>query len=468
MKTPAKSSVAIVLALIAVTQWASADPPPNVVDSDGSGNTAMGSGALLGLDGGVENTASGFGALGANTTGNSNTASGYWALVSNTEGDENTASGYRALGFNVGGSRNTAMGKYALLNNVMGNDNTAVGTSALFNNTLGNENTAVGQGALGGNTTGFQNTAVGNISLAVNSTGSNNTATGHGALRSNTTGGNNSASGFAALFDNTTGTEGAAFGFLTLSSNTTAAGNAAFGSQAMLNTSTGGSNAAFGASALSANTKGFRNVAVGHSALLGSTIGKSNTAVGWKAGERTTGNDNVLIAHRGVTGESQTMRIGTNGTPDEISSGVTRTFIAGVRGVTTGSPGTPVLVDSKGQFGTISSSLRFKQDVHDIRDLDDRLLKLRPVEFRYKQTDAAGERPIQYGLIAEEVAEVFPELVVPDENGQPETVAYHLLPTLLLSELQKERALARAQSERITELEQHVARMADAIERLSR
>ncbi len=476
MNTAARSSVALVVALTALGQVASADPPPNVVASDAFGNTAMGTDALGVLTFGVSNTASGSSALAANTTGLSNTATGNLALSSNTEGDENTATGSSALRFNVGGSRNTATGHYALISNVMGNDNTAVGYFALFSKTLGNENTAVGQGALGGNTTGFQNTATGNVALAVNSTGNNNTATGHGALRSNTTGSDNTAAGFAALFDNTTGSGSAAFGFLALSSNTTGTGNAAFGTQALLNTNTGGSNSAFGASALSSNTKGFRNVAVGNSTLLANTIGKSNTAVGWKAGERTTGNDNVLIAHRGVASESQTMRIGTKGTPGEVSSGVTRTFIAGVRGVTTGSAGAAVLVDVNGQLGTISSSLRFKQDVHDIPDLDDRLSKLRPVEFRYKQADAAGEHPVQYGLIAEEVAEVFPELVIPDENGQPETVAYHQLPALLLSELQKERVRARIQSGRIAELERQVqeiaslkqdlARMARILERL--
>ena len=106
----------------------------------------------------------------------------------------------------------------------------------------------------------------------------------------------------------------------------------------------------------------------------------------------------------------------------------------------------------------------------------ERLQQLRPVKFHYKQADAKGEHPIQYGLIAEEVAEVFPELVVRDEQGQPETVAYHLLPALLLNEVQKAHAVIEAQAGQIvalqaqtaelTQLKKEFAEMAAVIERL--
>ena len=97
----------------------------------------------------------------------------------------------------------------------------------------------------------------------------------------------------------------------------------------------------------------------------------------------------------------------------------------------------------------------------------DRLLQLRPVQFHYTEPDASGERPVQYGLIAEEVAEVFPELVILDEDGRPETVAYHMLPALLLNELQEERELNRAQSEKLARQEELLAEVGLLKEKLA-
>jgi hypothetical protein len=111
------------------------------------------------------------------------------------------------------------------------------------------------------------------------------------------------------------------------------------------------------------------------------------------------------------------------------------------------------MIDANGQLGTISSSRRYKQDIQPMADASERLMQLRPVKFHYKQPDAKGEQPIQYGLIAEEVAEVFPELVVRNKAGQPETVAYHLLPALLLNEMQKE----HRQLVEVSSLQQQVA-----------
>ncbi len=125
-----------------------------------------------------------------------------------------------------------------------------------------------------------------------------------------------------------------------------------------------------------------------------------------------------------------------------------------------------MLIDSAGQLGTISSSRRFKEEIADMGELTDRLLELRPVVFRYKPGVQEGERPLEYGLIAEEVAEVFPELVVYDE-GKPFTVKYHLLSAMLLNELKKTRAALqrhldehedlRSVLERLRELEARLA-----------
>jgi len=150
------------------------------------------------------------------------------------------------------------------------------------------------------------------------------------------------------------------------------------------------------------------------------------------------------------------MRLGVKGTAGVAGSGITRTFIAGIQGRTTGLAGSAVLIDANGQLGTISSSRRYKKDIEAMADASERLQQLRPVKFHYKQPDATGEHPIQYGLIAEEVAEVFPELVVRDEKGQPEAVAYHLLPALLLNELQKEHRLNRQHAEQLALLQKQL------------
>ena len=309
-------------------------------------------------------------------------------------------------------------------------NNTAMGTDALVGLTDGFDNTASGFEALRSNTTGAANTALGALALHSNTSGGNNIAIGRQALLLNATGNANVAIGVDALFNNTTGRENTAVGFSALDLNTS-----------------GKANTATGFLALVSNKTGIRNVGIGNNALQDNVAGRNNTAIGWSAGVRTTGNDNVLIAHRGAAEESQTMRIGTRGTEGVLGSGVTRTFIAGINGATTGHAGTAVMIDSSGQLGTISSSRRYKEDIQNMADASQRLLELRPVTFRYKQADAAGEHPIQYGLVAEEVAEAFPELVVLDEDGQPESVAYHLLPSLLLNEVQKEHQLNQQQAQ---------------------
>src|ERR1700693_3746127 len=226
-------------------------------------------------------------------------------------------------------------------------------------------------------------------------TGDNNTGLGHGALASNTTGVNNTATGVGALSNNTMGT-----------------GNTANGSGALIS-----------------NVLGNFNTAIGAGEALGNTTGSSNIAIGRSAGiNLTTGSNNICIGNDGVAGESGTIRIGTGGTQ-------TATFVAGVHGVMTGGTGTPVLIDANGQLGTISSSARFKDEIQDMGEATDGLLKLRPVTFRYK---AQPEGRTQFGLIAEEVEKVMPELVVCSSSGEVETVLYHEMPAMLLNELQKQ------------------------------
>ena len=295
-----------------------------------------------------------------------------------------------------------------------------------------------------------------------------NTAMGSGALYSLTSGRGNTATGFAALGDNENGDMNTAIGAFALVNNTTGNSNTAIGYSTLYVNISGYQNTAQGTNALVSNTQGSRNVAVGYNALSDNSLGRGNTAIGTFAGTYTTGDDNINIANNGVAGESQTMRLGRQGTSGVEGSGIARTFIAGVNGVTTSRAGTMVVVDSKGQLGTISSSREVKENIHPMGSASERLLALRPVTFQYRQADDEGNKPIQFGLIAEEVAEVFPELVVYDDAGKPQTVGYHLLASLLLNEFQREHGVVEAQSVELAQLRKEMAVMAEAIERLER
>jgi hypothetical protein len=155
------------------------------------------------------------------------------------------------------------------------------------------------------------------------------------------------------------------------------------------------------------------------------------------------------------------IRIGTQGTN---SINQTSFFAAGIRGVTTGNnDAIPVVIDSNGQLGTVSSSRRFKEDIHDMDTVSSGLMRLRPVTFRYQKPFADGSKPIQYGLIAEEVADVYPDLVAHSADGQIETVKYQVLDSMLLNELQKEHKQVQEQAETIRVLEARLAVLEKAL-----
>jgi Chaperone of endosialidase len=284
---------------------------------------------------------------------------------------------------------------------------------------LAGQNTALGAGALSSNKpcescvpfTGIDNTALGFNALLSNTEGIFNTATGAAALQSNTTGNSNTATGASALRFNTMGAGNTATGLDALFSNTTGNFNTALGTQALMNNTTGG----------------------------------GNTALGFNSGINVkTGSNNIHIGNDGTTDDNALIRIGTAGTH-------TRTFIAGIRGVTTGAADAlAVLIDSNGQLGTTSSSRRIKTHIHDLGDQSRSLHQLRPVSFRYRSHPPDG--PAEYGLIAEEVAEIYPELVVRDTDGQPAGVRYHVLPAMLLNEVQKQQRQLEAQKREIVEL----------------
>jgi hypothetical protein len=321
----------------------------------------------------------------------------------------NTAEGEDALFSLTTGTGNTAIGFNALFSNTIGNFNTANGADALLNNTIGTYNTATGDSALYYNTSGQSNTANGVSALANNTKGSENTATGNAALANNTTGDNNAANGFEALLGNTTGLDNTATGYLALTNNTT----------------------------------GKNNTAVGNNALYLNTTGNSNIALGASAGlKRTTGSNNIDIGNAGAAGKSNVIRIGMNGTQKNA-------YIAGVSGVTVAG-GVGVIIDTDGHLGTVVSSERFKDGIRPMDKASEAILALQPVTFRYKHELDPDGIP-QFGLVAEQVEKVNPDLVARDEQGKPYTVRYEAVNAMLLNEFLKEHRKVEQQTTTIAQ-----------------
>ena len=212
-------------------------------------------------------------------------------------------------------------------------------------------------------------------------------------------------------------------------------GNTAMGYTALFNNNAN-YNTAVGSAALSNNTMGGNNTALGYFALSGVTLGGGNIAIGSAAAQNVAGSGsfNIEIGNQGVPTDSNVTRIGTPG--EQLS-----TFIAGINNSTI--TGSPVLVNSSGQLGVLLSSQRYKEDIQDMGTASDALMRLRPVTFHYKRPAEDGRKPLNYGLIAEEVVKIYPELVVYGEHGEIESVQYHQLPALLLNELQQQHRLFR-------------------------
>jgi hypothetical protein len=380
------------------------------------GNTAEGQNALLSLTFGLYNTGVGIYSLLSLTDGSFNTGVGAGTLLANTA-DENTATGAAALFSNITGSDNTANGAFALFSNTA-TGNTAIGSNALLNNTTGGtleniQGTNVGP-----------NVAVGWQTLESNTVASANTAVGYQALQSFTTGpvgfeqvGLCTAVGFRALA-NATGD-----GFA----------NSAFGYQALYNNSHGFGNTAIGLQALFSNTTGSSNVAIGNNALSNNTAGNSNAALGFNAGAAVTTASNVIC-------------IGSFGQNVDNSC-----FIANIFDATSAS-GIGVFVNSSGQLGTTTSSQRFKEEIEPMNQNSEALFALKPVTFRYKkEIDQVGIR--QFGLVAEEVEKLNPDLVVRDKEGKPYSVRYDQINAMLLNEFLKEHNAFLEERSKVQQLE---------------
>jgi hypothetical protein len=411
-------------------------------------NTALGYNALYYTTTGSYNTATGYDALRLNSTGSFNTATGASALLNTTTGGNNTATGYLALGLNTTGSYNTATGSGALGKNSTASKNTATGYSALSLNTTGTDNTAHGANALLNNTTGNRNVANGSGALYSNQTGGDNTATGVNALYANT-GSYNTATGYQALESNTSGSNNTAHGLNSLNANTTGNNNTANGVYALFNNLGGNGNTAEGYLALHENTSGINNTALGTSSLYSNTVGASNIGVGVGGGFLTTGSNNIDIGNVGVAGESGIIRIGSAGT--QIA-----TYIAGIKGVP--NAGGQVTVSSAGQLGIRTSSARFKEQIKPMEKTSEAIFSLKPVTFQYKR-ELDPEGSTQFGLVAEQVAKVDPDLVTRDDQGKPYTVRYEEINAMLLNEFLKEHRKSQEQAGKIEKLEATVGEL---------
>jgi hypothetical protein len=489
-------------------------------------NIAIGDGAGNAATTGNNNQFVGVSA-GANvTTGSANVFFGPFAGFSTTTGQDNTAIGDHSgnsltsatyntfLGSWTGyatttGNRNTFLGNSAGIANTTGLFNTFVGESAGFANTTGGGNLFLGAGTGGANLTGYNNfylsnagadesntIRIGNTQEAtfiagvyggsvnsgqpvyIDSTGHLGTqiggkaifnanpaiediAIGDGAGNATATGGENQIIGDLSGASLTTGNADVFMGSYAGNSTTTGNGDVFIGYLSGDNSTTGAYNTFVGGETGSANAAGSNNTYLGFRAGVNLKSGTSNTFLGADAGQlNTAGDNNIYVNHPGTASESGTIRIGSDG--NQVA-----TYIAGIYGVTSGS-GVPVYINSQGQLGTQTSSQRYKEDIRDMGGATEALMKLRPVTFYYKHEYDNGPRTMQYGLIAEEVARVFPELVAYNTDGSPYTVRYQFLSSMLLNEVQKQYRRSQEQADVIQTQQQEINQLKESLLRIEK
>ena len=425
------TSVLLALACFAVSPTALARPVPTPTPTPTPEDRGNNNSAAENVD-----------ALNINTTGQYLTAHGWHALSTNTTGGDNTADGSSALSSNTTGWSNSAVGSYSLQNNKSGSYNNALGDSALWSNTTGSYNVGVGTSALAHNTTGWSNIAFGGDALSGNTIGMENTAMGDAALQNNSTGSGNVAVGAVALFYKTGASyqlQGANTGVGYRALCYTGAewgtglggdGNTAVGDRAMLYNVDGSFNCAFGLLALSADN--------------GETDSSANTAIGNRAGYGLrTGIGNVYI------GEQEMAR-----DPNESY----HTYIHNINTTSvSGGFADTVTVDlNTGLLGHLTSSRRHKEDIKTMDDASETLYRLKPVTYRYKK-EIDRNQALDYGLIAEEVAQVDPTLALRNAKGEIETVRYSAINVMLLNEFLKEHKAFVAEQEKVKNLEAGLA-----------
>jgi trimeric autotransporter adhesin len=440
--------------------------------TNGTSNTALGENALQNNITGIDNTALGCNALQQNTIGTDNTALGNVALLSNTQGFQNVAVGSMALQNAVTATNNIAIG-FQAAQSVTDSSNVAIGTQALANGSgVNNNNVAIGSGLpMRDAVNSTFNVAVGAAAMRTVTGAANNVAVGRGPLQNSSTPSNCIAIGVGALNPSTNPSECIGFGHsvlancsgcsetiaighLTFSNGATDSGSIAIGSSAMRNPKSSSNNIAIGVNALQGNTKSTsvtNNIAIGNKALFNASGTTGVIAIGNSAGFNLVASEasDIYIGNNGLAHESNTIRIG---------GAQTACFVAGIFGATSPSGATtPVVINNAGQLGTVSSALRYKKDINTIGTEHEKLLQLRPVTFTYKSDDSNQKR---YGLVAEEVYKLYPEIIVYDENGQIFTLDYMEIIPLLIKQIQ-------VLEEKNILYQQQLNMQADYIERLA-
>lgn len=411
--------------------------------TDALQNLGIGASCLNKLTDGDQNCSYGQGSLANVTSGSLNHAFGYQSGVQINSGSENLCLGHASLNNLLTGSGNLAIGSLAgssydgsqSNNLVIGNvgessDNNVIRIGTTGSSSL-QQNKCFVAGITGISPTGVSTSlpvlidsdgqlgATGNIYLPVTNTGET-----QGIIYSGTDRyiSNYAAPGGANVF----------MGINTGNTTLTGSGNVSIGHSGLLNATTAGTTTSVGIFSLINITSGSSNTALGASvgfdsiSGLGLVSGSDNVMIGYQAGSnfRSSESSNILISNLGVLGESGAIRIGTAG--DQ-----TTCYVAGITGVSV--TGAPVIVDANGQLGITVSSIRYKTNIKDLNGQSENIYKLRPVSFNY----LSHPENETWGLIAEEVEQVLPQLVVYNKDQQPETVRYTDLPVLLLNELQK-------------------------------
>jgi trimeric autotransporter adhesin len=491
----------------------------NVLSIPGTQNLFLGAGAGS-FNAGTQNTFVGANAATSNVTGNYNTVIGEEAGYYKNLGDHNAFVGFRAGYRNHQGSFNAFLGDEAgHYNN--GNNNAFFGRAAGFGplNYAGNQgsaNTFIGEEA-GRNNSADNNAFIGYQAGYSNGSGTENAFVGFQAGYANDNGSSNAYFGFQAGYNsvaslvNPNPIRGNTFIGHQAGYNNGSSDNTFVGAGAGVSNRDGDWNTFSGSGAGASNSRGQENTFTGYSAGAGSlgddnTIvgafagygfgtGIQNTILGAQAGENGFGEDNILIGYRAGYqgnggediyvgnrgfGESNTIRIGND------SGGYakqTATYIAGIftsdASVVKKATDLVVCVNpSGGLYGAVAgttctlSSRRFKENILDMGDNSSKLFQLRPVTFFYKPQYDDGSHLLQYGLIAEEVAKVYPDMVAYDKEGQPYTVKYQLLAPMLLNELQKQHTVVAAQQDVIKSQQEQIQtqgqQIADLQGRLSR
>jgi hypothetical protein len=384
--------------------------------------------------------------------------------------NDNTAEGGNTALFSLTtGAFNTAIGVNSMFLDTTGSKNTAIGDSALKRNTSGSNNTATGIQALFNNTTASNNTADGNVALFSNTTGTFNTATGTGALFSNTTASGNTADGFSALHENNAD-DNTAFGADALFSNTIGSGNTAVGDVALANNSTGFGNTAIGSNALVNHTMNDDNTAIGNLAMHEDNIGSDNTAVGLNAlGFATAASANVAIGS--FAGSNQTTGLGNvyiGAGVDGVAGEDNHTYIKNIKDTTVSGAGTDTVTINvtTGLLGHSSSSRRYKEEIKPMDSASETLYRLKPVTYHYKK-EIDATQSLDYGLVAEDVAVIDPNLAIRDGKGQLESVRYNAIYNMMLNEFLKEHKTVQEQGATIGRLQKQIEALTAGLHKVS-